>query len=119
MAGDEIEVTGIEFTAPAGGWKFDVYDLTAVANHANKPIVIDQDTLAIRADIDYLEEEGSKFKGRVARYQTFRDWYDGEHNVKLSDRQTEAFEASGIPWSDNFTDLVVDAVVRRLQLVGQ
>lgn len=78
---------------------------------AKGDIPLDAVLLKIQGDLD-------NETGRIERYTTYREWYAGEQNVVVSDRQKDLFEASGIPFADNFTDLVVDAPVRRLHLVG-
>jgi len=73
---------------------------------------LDQDTLK------EMEELDPDSTGRLQGYRAYREWYDGEHSASLSDRQQELLEGSGIPFSDNFTDMVVDSVSNRLELLG-
>lgn len=97
-----------------GKYPFPTY---AVTNLVEAAKVLNQDDLKVKADTDNEES------GRVALYGIYRDWYKGEHAAVLTDRQQELFEqlAGGdmsVPFSDNFTDVVVDSVTRRLKLEG-
>jgi hypothetical protein len=55
---------------------------------------------------------------RLDGYQTYRDGYDGEHAVVLTDRQRQYLERQGIPWSENFCETIVDWMVARMQVEG-
>lgn len=95
-------------TDNTGKYPFITYSLANIFDAAS---LLDQDDLKLKSDLD----DGT---GRIGLYDVYRDWYGGEHGAVLSDRQAELFEASGIPFSDNFTDQIVDAATRRLKPTG-
>jgi len=61
--------------------------------------------------LDYDEQQ--------RHYVALREWYAGEHNVPLTDRQREYLERdSHFPWSLNYLRLPVDLCVERLTVAG-
>jgi len=89
------------------------YNLAQVAAWETSPgYELDQDVLEDHANLD-------NDTGRIAKYQVYRDWYKGSQGeAEVSERLQAILEETGIPFADNFADLIVDAPVRRLKLAG-
>lgn len=51
-------------------------------------------------------------------YDRARRYYEGDHNVPLTDRLKAYLRQSGLEFSDNFCSLVVDALAERLTVIG-
>jgi hypothetical protein len=53
-----------------------------------------------------------------ALYVTYREYYDGIHNVPLTSRQEEYLGRDGIDWRFNYLALPVDVLGQRLNVIG-
>lgn len=71
-----------------------------------------------RVDQAWLRKAADLTGKRHDRYKTAIEYYDGEQNVKLTDRQKQYLDRSNIGYSENFCATVVDALAERLQVVG-
>lgn len=59
--------------------------------------------------------ETSRYNKRIA----YREYYDGEHDTQLSDRQREYLQLKvGEEFNDNYCPVVVDALAERLNVIG-
>jgi hypothetical protein len=58
--------------------------------------------------------------GRLADYALFEQYYDGEQNVKLTDRTKRFLEQHGsqVKWCENFSEVIVDVLAERLVVSG-
>ena len=102
------ELEYIESNIDRVTYGFPVFNLATIKEAG---LTVDYDRVEECADID-------NNTGRLERYQTYRDWYNGEHKTDVSNDQKDLLEASGIPFSDNFTDIIVDSLIDRLELKG-
>jgi len=69
-----------------------------------------------RAFLEWLTLEDLN---KQAKYRNYREYYDGEHAVMLTDRQKKFLElATGQQFSANFCPLVVDELERRMLVSG-
>jgi len=57
-------------------------------------------------------------QARLARYATAETYYDGLQTTYLTDRAKTYLEANGIAYQENFCEVIVDAMVERLSVVG-
>jgi hypothetical protein len=55
---------------------------------------------------------------RISKYGLFEDYYEGEHRVRLLERAKKYLEASGLPYTENFCETIVDVLAQRLEVVG-
>lgn len=55
---------------------------------------------------------------RIKGYELYARYYDGNHKVKLTDRTKAYLENSGLEWSENFCETVVDTLSDRLHVTG-
>lgn len=58
--------------------------------------------------------------GRLADYALFENYYDGNQNVKLTDRTKRFLEQHGsqVKWCENFSEVIVDVLAERLVVSG-
>ncbi len=71
-----------------------------------------------RVDQDFLDAAADMDAARVNDYGLYGDYYDGEHKTRLTDRARKFLQASGVPFCENFCDVVVDALAERLILLS-
>ena len=56
---------------------------------------------------------------REGRYRAYREYYDGEHDTQLTDRQRQYLQLKvGEEFNGNYRPIVVDALVERLTVTG-
>lgn len=67
---------------------------------------------------DWLDECADMGDQRVADYHLYSGFYDGSNGAQLRDRAKKYLEAHGVPFCENFCDVVVDAPAERLNLIG-
>lgn len=65
-----------------------------------------------------LKEIAGRIKDRQSEYARLHRYYDGKHGVRLTPRARRYLMASGLQYAHNFTDVVVDSLVQRLQVTG-
>ena len=56
--------------------------------------------------------------GRTEKYKLYQDYYEGEHAIRLLDRARLYLEASGLKFSENFCEPIIDVYAERLQVTG-
>lgn len=66
------------------------------------------------ADQEFLRAAAQMDQARCDRYALYRDYYAGEQRTRLTDRLKEFLQRSGVPWSENFCETIVDALTDRL-----
>ncbi|MCK9628497.1 MAG: phage portal protein [Bacteroidales bacterium] len=71
-------------------------------------------------DQDFLKECASFSDARLDAYALYESYYDGDQNVKLTDRTKKFLEQHGsqVKWCENFCEPVVDILAERLVLTG-
>ena len=74
-----------------------------------------QMTAADRAWLDWLVLDDAQ---QQADYRLYRDYYNGHHNVPLTDRQKEYLQRQGVDFAFNFLRLPVNVLVQRLNVTG-
>ena len=71
------------------------------------------------ASLAFLRALAADYDDQQTRYEHLRDWYNGAHNVPLTDRQEEYLALDGrFPWALNYLRLPVDLCVERLTVIG-
>lgn len=65
--------------------------------------------------IQWAEEQLAQ---RREGYDLVRNYYGGNHGVKLTDRLKKFLEQQGLRFVDNYCDVVVDVVAERLNVLG-
>lgn len=71
--------------------------------------------LADQAFLRWLKEDDER---QQADYRLYRDYYNGRHNVPLSQRQQDYLERNGVDFRFNFLKLPINVMVQRLNVVG-
>lgn len=72
----------------------------------------------IVADQAFLRAAATMDSKRTGAYNTAEAYYDGDHETKLTDRLKEYLEVSGLRYTENFCETVVDALAERLSIAG-
>lgn len=67
---------------------------------------------------DFLDAAATLPAQRVSDYAMYEAYYDGEHNARLTDRAKEYLERSGVTFSENFCEPVIDVLSERLTVTG-
>lgn len=69
---------------------------------------------------EFLRGLAKPDENRLARYNLAEQYYDGEQNVPLTDRQRAYLQtnAGHVRWCENFSETVVDVMAQRLKLEG-
>jgi hypothetical protein len=70
------------------------------------------------AQQSYLRECARIPHERLSRYGIAETYYDGTQDTFITDRLKTYLEASGLPYSENYCETVVDALVERLAVIG-
>lgn len=84
------------------------------ASNGQQPAATEQD-----ADLqEWLDECEQMEPDRIERYRVAREFYEGDHNVELTDRAREFLERSGVRFAENFCEPMVDMVGERLSVTG-
>lgn len=68
--------------------------------------------------MDFLRECAEFDEARISRYALAQRYYDGKHKTQLLSRAKVILEANGIPYAENYCDLVVDSFAHRLTVRG-
>jgi len=66
----------------------------------------------------FLDECADMGADRVDAFTLYREFYEGDHGVELTDRAREYLERKGVRWSENFCEPMVDMVGERLTVTG-
>jgi len=76
--------------------------------------------MSLSAELAYLAWLAGEEATRQKNVVLARDYYDGEHDVKLTERQKEflGFNAAEERFAVNYCSTVVDAVAERLEVAG-
>lgn len=69
----------------------------------------------LQAFLDQAADMGEKRKNDFALYEHY---YEVGGKVRLNDRQRRYLEASGLPYSENFCEPIIDTMAERLSVVG-
>ncbi|MGH2878938.1 MAG: phage portal protein [Solirubrobacteraceae bacterium] len=67
---------------------------------------------------DFLRDAADMGEERLERYRLFDDYYDGEHRAIPLQRAREVLERSGLRYTENFCETVVDVMVERMSVEG-
>ncbi len=78
------------------------------------------DAVLSQRDQDFLKECASFSDARLEAYALYESYYDGDQNVKLTDRTRKFLEQHGsqVKWCENFCEPVVDILAERLVVTG-
>ena len=71
--------------------------------------------LAEQAFLRWLQQDDA---AQQADYRLYRNYYNGDHNVPLTDRQKEYLQRNGVTFSFNFLALPIKVLAQRLQVIG-
>ena len=67
----------------------------------------------------YLDMVGGAGSERLDRYRAYREYYNGDHNTQLTDRQRAYLQIKiGAEFNDNYCPVVVDVLAERLEVTG-
>lgn len=77
-----------------------------------------RDALEDKARNELLSELAEPDKARRDDYALYERYYDGDHNVRLTDRERQYLKRAGIPWSENFCETIIDVMADRLNVTG-
>ena len=67
---------------------------------------------------DWLDAAANMDGARCDGYQLYSDFYDGLKGAKMRDRARKYLERWGVPFCENFCDVVIDSVAERLNVIG-
>lgn len=67
---------------------------------------------------EWLDAAADMGGDRCSNYRLYQDFYEGNKGSELRDRARQYLELSGIPFCENFCDVVVDTLAERLTVVG-
>lgn len=67
---------------------------------------------------ELLTELATPDPARLQDYARSERYYDGDHHVRLTDRERQYMRRSGLPWSENFCETVIDTMAHRLNVEG-
>lgn len=67
-------------------------------------------------DQSFLRAAADMGDHRLANYNLYAAYYDGEKALPLLDRAKEFLEEAGVPFTENFSETVVDSFARRLEV---
>lgn len=70
---------------------------------------------ALQTFLDECEDMGAH---RLEQYELYREFYEGDHQVELTDRAREYLERKGVRFAENFCEPMVDMVGERLTVTG-
>lgn len=65
---------------------------------------------------DFLEVAADMGSERLLEYARAERYYEGDHRVKLTTREKEYLQASGLPYAENFCETIVDTKSGGLKL---
>lgn len=71
-----------------------------------------------QAQQDFLNEAADMGSDRLAGYALYEQYFNGEKGVPLLERAKEYLQRSGLPYTENFCELIVKSHKRRLKLEG-
>lgn len=78
----------------------------------------DLDELSSADRQDFLRAAADMGEERLEKYRLFEDYYDGEHRAVPLERAREVLERSGLRYTENFCETVIDVMVERMAVVG-
>ena len=67
---------------------------------------------------EWLDAAADMGADRSTEYKLYEDFYDGKRGAELRDRARHYLELSGVPFCENFCDVVVDTLAERLIVIG-
>lgn len=70
------------------------------------------------ANQEWLREQAEMDPERVQGYERYSRYYDGNHRTKLTTRAREYLQACGLPFAENFCEIVVDSFAERMLVTG-
>lgn len=70
------------------------------------------------AEQTFLDECADMGAERLERFELYREFYEGDHRVELTDRAREYLERKGVRFSENFCEPIVDMIAERLTVTG-
>ena len=70
---------------------------------------------SLQTFLDDCEDMGAH---RLEQYELYREFYEGDHRVELTDRAREYLERKGVRFAENFCEPMVDMVGERLTVTG-
>lgn len=62
----------------------------------------------------FLRDAADMGDDRVAEFDLYTAYYDGDHETKVPDRAREFMEASGLTFAENYCEPIIDAIAARL-----
>lgn len=71
-----------------------------------------------REEQDFLRGEADMIDWRVDRYRLFDEYADGEQRTRLNGRARMYLQASGLTFSENFCETIIDTMADRMKVVG-
>lgn len=76
-------------------------------------------TMAPAVQQEWLDRAADMGEQRLKDYALYDEFYDGEHGPELRDRAKQYLEGrTGVPFSENFAEPVVDTLSERLTVIG-
>ncbi|MCR4340789.1 MAG: phage portal protein [Gemmatimonadaceae bacterium] len=70
------------------------------------------------ANHDLIRQLAAAIDGNRDDYRRYQNYYDGDHETRLTDRAKKYLEASGLRWSENFCETIIDVYAERLSVTG-
>jgi hypothetical protein len=67
---------------------------------------------------DFLRECSQFSTTRLAGYSLGQNYYDGQHKTRLLDRAKLILESNGIPYAENYCEVVVDTMAHKMNVTG-
>lgn len=67
---------------------------------------------------EILTELADPDEKRAKDYALYERYYEGDHKVRLTDRERQYLQRAGIPFSENFCETIVDTMAHRLTVTG-
>jgi len=77
------------------------------------------DDIALDSETALKRLKETRDEDREDRYRAYREYYDGDHDTQLTDRQRQYLQLKvGEEFNGNYCPIVVDALVERLTVTG-
>lgn len=67
---------------------------------------------------EWLDGAADMGGDRCHDYRLYHDFYTGNKGAELRDRARQYLELNGVPFTENFCDVVVDTMAERLRVIG-
>lgn len=78
----------------------------------------DPSKLTGQAHNELLTELAEPDEALLKDYALFERYYDGDQNVRLTDRERQYLRRAGLPFSENFCETIIDTMANRLTVTG-